>query len=373
MPSLIKTGARTWSGGRDREGHREYKVKHRIKCGRTEGPALALQTPGLPLPGSFWQFDDDIDVWAWCQFDAVVTPVHDEGEPNTYFDVEQTYSTRPLTGTTGTGWPGTGGSEGGGGGGGQPGGDQQRCNDQHIEDPLLEPLKISGGTTTYTEQGVTDRFNARIANSAHQLIQGPENEWDNNRSQFTVEQNWPVLEYALCDGLVDCVNTLPVFGFPARSVKLSRFTWRLNLHGLCYFYFTRIFEFEVRLKRLQGGTAGTADDEDAVLVGDWDRDLRDVGTKVLHGRWKDGNWILMPVGREAGVRVWPDANKASDFRTAVDRDGNPMEIVLNGAGLPANVKYRRDDQLDSSLADTGPPGTINVQKYHGANFLNLGL
>src|SRR5438445_110694 len=114
MTTRILPGHRTWSMERDSEGHRNYKITYRTECDSLDGPAKALLTPGLPVPGSVWAVDNDIDLWAFCQFEAEVKPVI-EGEPNEYFDVTFTFSTKPL----------------------------RRCADQHFENPLLEPQIIS--------------------------------------------------------------------------------------------------------------------------------------------------------------------------------------------------------------------------------------
>lgn len=363
-----------------------------------------MACPDLPLPGSPYQFTPPVaesDEWAWCTFGADVEPVV-QGENCEYYDVTFTYTTRPYVGQTGVGWPATG--EGNpGGGGAPPGGEPTRCNDQQIQNPLLEPVKIHGASTTYTEQGQEDRFGRPIRNSAHQLVKGPNNEWDANRSGFTVEQNWPTLDYPLCKKLENRVNQDPIWGFPARSVKLSRFTWRLNLWGTCFFYFTRIFEFEVRTKEVRiVGTTGLAaacdqdpldiqPDADTLLVGDWDRCLDDVGSKFLYGRWgtnnerdtdgstgKDwrGKWVILPWERTAGGDpVWPDANNPSHFVEATDPQGNPGEYFLRD-GLPANtdiVGPPIGTSAPRNITNSGAPGKIHIEYYRNANFHDLGL
>ena len=78
---------------RDRDGNREYKIKWRIACDPGDGPANALQTTGLPQPGEYYSVLGDNDSWATCKLDATVTPVV-TGEKNTYFLVEQTFSSK---------------------------------------------------------------------------------------------------------------------------------------------------------------------------------------------------------------------------------------------------------------------------------------
>ena len=75
MVTSLVPGQRDWRLTRDSDGHRTYKLRHLVRGATTDGPANALRTPGLPLPGAWWIVDDDIDLWAWCLPDAEVEPV----------------------------------------------------------------------------------------------------------------------------------------------------------------------------------------------------------------------------------------------------------------------------------------------------------
>jgi len=341
MPTELVDGHRTWSCSRDADGHRTYKIKHRVRCltslsklpatyGRpdpTLGPATALLfTPGLPLPGRIWAFDNDLDPWAWCRPEATVTPVSPEGEPNTLFDVEQIFSTRP----------------------------NKKCHDLSIEDPLLEPQKVNGGVIKDKEEAVFDRFNVAITNSAFEQMRGPHVEFDKSRSTTTVEQNVPILNKFLCDKMMDTLNSAPLWGFPARCIKLSDWTWTENYFGLCARYYVRKFTFESNVK---------FDPDSGRLVSGWDKDLLDEGTKALNGHWDEttGKWVLDTIGGAA-----PNPNNPSHFKRVQDRDGNVMRVVLNGQGVPI------ESEPGTGTGFTGP-GSIHVEKYEESNFLVLGI
>ena len=133
-------GPHRWSGSRDAEGYREWTLQsHVVTTDPNDGPALAMQTPGLPIPGSIWNFGNDIDVWAWCRWDCTVEP-YLEGEPNLDFMVTNRFSTKPP----GVGGGAGAGGRGGGGAGGSPSDNKRSgCRDFQFEDPLTEPDRKS--------------------------------------------------------------------------------------------------------------------------------------------------------------------------------------------------------------------------------------
>lgn len=279
---------------RDSEGHRTYTISHRVKVDPLDGPAVALTTPGLPLPGSPWLVDNEIDLWAWCRPNATVTPVV-ENEPNEYFDVVQTFSTKPPDR-------------------GSRNANNQRCHDGQIEDPLLEPQKISGSFTKYTEEAYMDRFGHPILNSAFELMRGSQVEFDHNRWTITIEQNVTNLQLDIVSLMKDCVNSVPMWGLGRRQVRLVDFNWEKRIHGLCSVYYMRKFTFEVR-----------EESHDKLLL--------DVGTKVLNGAWTpEGAWELIPINGTDPKRTNP--NHFIRFR---DKNGDFSKVVLNGRGEPADA------------------------------------
>ena len=100
------------------------RATHLSQLSRAAVAAVALTAGGCGLAEyeermaaereRIWALDADLDSWAWCRLDADVKPVTGEGEPNLFFDVEQTFSTEPG----------------------------EKCSDQQINDPLQEPQDL---------------------------------------------------------------------------------------------------------------------------------------------------------------------------------------------------------------------------------------
>lgn len=291
MATTLIPGQRTWSMSRSDDGHRDYKIKYQVKGDKLDGPANALTTPGLPFPGAYWIVDNELDLWAWCRMEATVTPMV-SNEPNTIWELEFTFSTRPPTFDAGS----RGGIEGG------------RCNDQQIEDPLLEPQGVSGTFVKFTEEATHDMNGVPIRNSGHEQVRGPQVEFDGNRPAVSITQNVPILGLDIFTPMVDTVNMFPLWGLPPRCIKLSNVSWERKYYGSCYVYYTRKLEFDIRFDT-------------------FDRSILDEGTKVLNGHWDNGSgdWVLDNI---AGSE--PDPGNPTHFLRATDRNGNPIHVVYSG-------------------------------------------
>ncbi len=367
-------GPRSIRMTRDAGGHRDYKVKYLVKTSVTEGPFTALSSSGLPVPGDQYQFGDEFDQWATCLPTTDIT-VHQEkeGDPNRYWLVECLFSTKP------------------------PDGNNQRCNDQPIEDPILEPPKISGSYTRYSEEKQYDRFGTPIQTSSFERILGQQSEFDGNRASLRIEQNVSTFEQAvqLPAAMANTVNDRVLWGLPPRTIKLMPSNWERKYHGHCDVYYSRTLEFDIRTDT-------------------FDKDLIDESQKVLNGHWGDGigtgctiniqavnaggitDVLLVSAGtgyqRNATVQLgvaggtggvitvktdtsgtvvkiegiylpgsgyvvstpvattsrngWvldnidglpPDRNKPEHFIRFQDRKGNPTKVLLNGKGVPSLV------------------------------------
>src|SRR5687767_14361713 len=127
--TTVLQGVRKWGPlNVDEEGYREYKVGHLIRGGPMDGPYSVLRTPGIPSVGSTWNFGADNDPWVWCLPRRAIsrlgsgddTAVAGEDEI-VWWEVESTFTNKPVES------------------------DRRRCNDNEIENPLLEPYKHSGG------------------------------------------------------------------------------------------------------------------------------------------------------------------------------------------------------------------------------------
>lgn len=306
-------GTRRWSGSTDKEGHRFYKLTSMVRAdGPTEGPFTVLLTAGLPTVGSYWAIGTDSDPWAFCKRDCTLKPLVDN-EKNIWWEVENNFDTKPQDNK------------------------DQKCEDEQIDDPLLQPQKVSGSFVKYTTEATNDKDGNPIHNSSFEKIRGPQVEFDNNRPTVRIEQNVPALGLELMAQLMDKVNDTTMWGLPPRCVKLSSASWEKKLYGLCYVYYTRVLEFDINYDT-------------------FDRDILDEGTKALHGYWpRDSDeWEVLDVA----LGVPADPLNPSHFQRVKDRNGENMRVLLKD-GVPAESG---DDA-----------GIIHVEYYQEGDLFALGV
>lgn len=307
MPSVW--GYQVWEVDVDEEGHREYTLLTLVQSATTDGPAAILQTPGLALPGSYWSVFGDSDPWAICKANAKVSMVAQK-TVNYWWTVEQKFSTK---------------------------GNPKKCQDEKIEDPLLEPQKVSGSFLRSQKEAVYDRFGLPIKSSSHEQLRGESVKFDEMNPTVKIEQNVPDLQLPLLASMRNSVNDAPLWGMSARCVKVVGISWERLFHGGCYVYYKRSFDFEIN-------------DET------FDRDVLDEGTKVLNGHWNllTGDWTLDNI--DGGP---PNPNYPSHFNRYKDRNGENAKVILDGLGKP--------------ITDDTEPGSIHIEKYNEANLLLLGI
>jgi hypothetical protein len=259
---------------------------------------------GLPQPGETWQFGDEFDSWAFCTQDATVTPVI-TGEPNTEWDVEQTFTSKP---------------------------DEMRCKREQTQDPLLIPDRISGSFVKYTEEAKFDRFGNPIQNSAFEPFKGQHVEFDHSWPTVTIDQNRATLELALMTSMQDTLNNAPLWGIPPRCIKFNCRKWSRKFYGQCFLYYERSLEFEIHYDS-------------------FDRDLLDEGTKALYGKL-DPTTHLYVVGTIQGKP--PDPKNPLHFVKFKDYKGENTSVILNGHGIPSGVATQLSDQyLSRALSNQG--------------------
>jgi hypothetical protein len=297
MSAAVYGGPRKWELDEDDEGYRTYTVVHLVHCDAVDGPGTVSVAAGLPLPGDVWNFMGDYDPWCWCLPGKKVKKHQErEGERSEWWTVEQKFSNRPP--------------------------EDSRCHDQAVEDPLMEPQKVSGSFSKRKEEATTDLFGLPIRTSSHELIRGPQNEWDVSDPTVSVEQNVPDLELGLLADMIDTTNRYPLWGLGAGMIRLVGVSWDKKYYGACFAYYTRKFEFEIRYKG-------------------WNRTVLDEGTKVMRGHWsKDGaDWVLDPVWYDGTFSVMPDPGNPNHFDRYKDRNGENSRVLLNGKGQPFNPSH----------------------------------
>lgn len=329
MSATLK-GPVKWSLSRTDDNNREYKITYRILCDIGDGPFIALNCPGLPRVGDTWSVDNDIDNAAACIPNASITPVIDDGEPSTQFNVELTFSTKPIDFFAG----------------------------DPIDDPLLDPPVVTGAFNRYVEEATFDRFNNQLVTSSFEQIKGYGAEFDAGSHTVHIEHNVANLQLFLCTSLLHKVNDDEMWDMPKRCVKMSTFNWSAQYRGNGVKYYKRIYDFDINPDT-------------------FDKTIPDEGYKALRGQFlKDGRYRVYNIDG-----AFPDYNNPAHFRRVQDDSGNLFgKVILDGQGLPANVEVVYDP---TGPGDTGTgtthfvekrvPAMIRIEKYLEADLFQLGI
>lgn len=348
MACVLDGGAIEQEGERDEDGHRTYRVTWQVySTTGLDGPANVMQTPGLPVPGTVWNYRADVDIWAWCRPQMTVTKHPNDNrpeDPRQWWSVQQTFSTRPPS---------------------REQAQRQRPPDSRLEDPLFFPPRVSGQTVAYTEEISYDRNGKLISTSCGEPIRGPQVEFDFHRSQVVIEQNVLSLQLGLCESMVDTVNDATLWDEPARFVKLSGFSWSWQYYGNAFRYYTRTFTFDI-FGRYVPDTPGSNSTTFTLRSGH-DRIIPDEGTLVLRGKWdRDPNHTTFKQYIvDSGLTI--NNAKPGDIVAYMDYNSNPTTVLLDGSGRP----WDRNSATTGTDDDT--QGWIDLQYYRESNFLLLGI
>lgn len=361
MATKLKEGPQVVSLQQDEYGYRTIKAKYLVSTDdRNDSVYNALfNTPGMPLPGSIWQWRNDVDPDVFCTQEVdVALKVQDD---YVWYEVTRTFSNKPVN----------------------------RCPVDLVGNPLLEPAKVSLRTAKFTEEAAYDRFNLPILSSSGELMRGPAVEFDDNRFSVRIEQNVAPINLPLLYSFKDTVNDRSIWGFPYRSVKVSSITGDKHFYGpqittgtgtgtlsRCQIYFARTIELDVFIRR---------DPTDPLnpnkSVSGHDRDIPDEGRKVLRGRWETrkgnanyGRWVLADMGLTFPLPAdfHPTEDQLVEYS---DFKGNTVRAQLNGQALPANVEVANPiPPFGFQIIDAGPQARIHVEKYPEADLIGrLGL
>jgi hypothetical protein len=250
--------------------------------------------PGLPQIGDTWAIFGDLDLLAFCHPDLKVTP-EVTGEANTLWQAEQTFSTRAI----------------------------KRCQSTSVDDPLLEPPEVSGTFTKYIREAYVDKDGDAITNSSLEIIRGELVEYDDPRPTVQVGMNVSTLPLATVTQILRQapLNSSTMWGLPARSVKLSNFTFTRKYYESCSVYYHIVYDFEINFDT-------------------WDRWMLDHGTRRL---------------RDSG----DDENPDDMIQHRNGNDGSLQTVLLDGSG--------------GLLAPGGTPVEIKIELFDESNLLLLGI
>jgi len=284
-----------WSASRGKEGQREYSITWLVRTGKGEGPQTASFATGLPSVGDFWNYGGDSDAWAFCTPQLAIS-THSEqpkNEPGYFWQIKNTFSTLPRF----------------------------RCQDETVEDPLLEPQQVGGSFAKDKREAFKDRNGDKIESASLERLFV---EVDDSHPTVWVAQNVADLELDVFAEMVPTVNDDTLWGLDARKVLLANVTWERKLYGVCDYYYTRRFEFEVNWNT-------------------WDEEVADEGTRHL---------IDNPLN---------DPPKVSDFEQNKDKNDDNVSTVL-----PLKA--------DGSIANDPADGNIlQPEVYEESDFTLLGI
>jgi hypothetical protein len=283
-------GITDWWMERDSEGYRDYHIEWLIEAAVTDGPANVHLCPMLPIIGSYWSFLADLDYQVSCRPDMEVRPVV-KGEINDLWLVTQLFSNRPL----------------------------RRCSEDNNDDPLSQPPTASGTFVKIRQEAKTDKDGNPLLNPAFERIRGEIVEVDAPRPTVQISRNVSSLQLPYVTSLFfskTVLNDSPLWGLPARKVKLANYTWNEHYQGSCLKYYTEVLEFE---------------------VDDFDRPYTATGYMKLKDGGTPGNLLHYEANRTGA-------------------DGTVTETYLDGDGAATDTPYE-----------------TNLEIYGEADLLSLGI
>jgi hypothetical protein len=283
-------GRTAWSMNTDEDWNRNYSITFAVEVADPMyGPGWVIQCPGLPIPGSLWNWGFEDDPWAFCHPNWTVAQAHNpDGEPWQIWTVTIPFSTKGFGNKNGS--------------------------HPDATNPLAEPPKVSGSFVKYTEEATKDRFGKSIRNSAHQRFRGPVVEFDKSKPTVHIEMNYPFCPMSVFTAIVDNVNSTPMWGVGARCVKLSQAQWTRNVYVGGFFY-TAAYDFDIDFNT-------------------FDRKIADVGTMKL---------------KQSGTATNPkDYTPCRDALTnelvelPLDGHGVPVTDIANQGIIPAEYYQQTD-------------------------------
>ena len=367
MAVTQKDGLKVVGMETDDDGYRTYEIEFLVAASNAEGPYAVSLAANLPQPGDTWSVRManpttypnaalDVDPRAVCKKRCKIVNVSqgDRQQPGTllassYWRVTKWFSTKPSG----------------------------RCAEEDADDPLARADRVEIRTSKRTEEGLRDRFDRPIKNSAHELIRGPQNEWDVSDFQVVVTQNVADLQLPLLAAMRDTVNGVEMWGLPARTVLLTDFnaseayyTKQIPdevgtgvTYDVCAKYYTRQLTFGIRYRYVDGPLYGTGSVPGEYET--WDRYVLDEATKVLRGHWDTVS--TSPTYKQWVLDGSPSKTNPRDFIRAVDFYGNPTKLILDGDGRPYDANNVSTGTFDDA------PGRIFIQYYGESNFFLLGI
>lgn len=277
------------SASANRDGERKYEITYLVEMtSATDGPLLAvgglIVDLGVTVGTSTLSINGDVDSYAYLTH-GYKTERHATGsEKGYYWKVTLFYETVTREG-------------------------QDRDPTNPVENPLNDPVKISGTFSKGTVKVCKDASNATIKNTSHDPIYVDK---DESRPTVRIEKNVTTLPLSSITNLINNVNSVSMWGLSARKIKFSSASWTRKYWGTTVYY-TLVYEFEINTNT-------------------FDRtDIPDRNNKHIRGEFdKDNNFTAKP-----GM----DVANPEDFEPWVNARGRYKDGWLNtSTGVPSNTE-----------------------------------
>lgn len=318
-------GLKNQSMSVDEEGHRTYDIMHQYRTDDPlDGPESILYAVNLLKPvGSAYLDGNDYDPWAFRTPELSIAPHRDQGEGEVVTDwmVSMKYTTKPMS----------------------------RCNDTQIDNPLLEPVSISGDFVHVSREMKRDKDGKPLLHVNYERMIGPEVEEKISYPALTLSFNSAVFPLAAINLLINKVNDAPLWGLPKRCIRFTDCKWERVLYGVCFYYFKLSYTFETNLET-------------------FDKFIPAVGTKtLLPGSipWLTGSYAKQKdkLGENEGPVILSITGTVADPDKPpiiVDRNMNILNInELNGTRSGPLIQ-RREIALEGNLLLLGIPAALPI-------------
>lgn len=178
-----------------------------------------------------------------------------------------------------------------------------------VQNPINDPVKISGTFSKGTIKVCKDSSNTTIENTSHDPVFVDK---DEARPTVRIEKNVTTLPLSSITNLINNVNSVTMWGLSARKIKFSSASWTRKYWGTTVYY-TLVYEFEIKTDT-------------------FDRtDIPDRNNKHIRGEFdKDNNFTARP-----GM----DVANPEDFEPWVNARGRYKDGWLNpSTGVPSNTE-----------------------------------
>lgn len=211
----------------DRDFHRTYTTIYVVFTERNQDPFNAASVSGIPTYGDSYSWNAFTDVWAFAK----------------QFDIQRDQELKdPLSGDIVVRWTitvrhdskPTGGSNG----------------FTPRDNPLDEPVVITGSFDWYTSPRYRDIDGNVLANSAHIPYPRETVEVDDVFDTINVSYNYATIDLDLRSQMINAVNSVPMWGLGVRRIKLSTWDYQILWAGPAFQYVKYNLKFTVSYEEM---------------------------------------------------------------------------------------------------------------------------